>query len=212
MICISTDAIMELNILIEASIYFLALINPASKVLLLSSMHPPLSRKVVWSISLKATLAAFGILVLLASFGHVILTDLFRIEVYSLRISGGIILFLFGLKAVQQGKFYELDPGKPHPDSLSIVPLGAPLIAGPGTITASIAYASEHGILPALTALLLALVLNMILMMFSNQIGKILEKINATGPLIRITGLIVSAVAVQMICLGLNEWLAQSHH
>ena len=47
-------------LLAASGIYFLALINPASKVLLLSSMHPPLSRKVVWSISLKATLAAFG--------------------------------------------------------------------------------------------------------------------------------------------------------
>lgn len=201
---------MDLNILIETSIYFLALINPASKVLLLSSMDPPLSRGAVAAISCKASLAAFGILVLLASFGHVILTDLFRIEVYSLRISGGIILFLFGLKAVQQGKFYELDHAQPRPDSISIVPLGAPLIAGPGTITASIAYASEHGILPTLTALLLALLANLLLMLFSNQIGKLLEKINAIGPLIRITGLIVSAVAVQMICLGLNEWLAQA--
>jgi len=200
---------MHWNILLESSIYFLALINPASKVLLLSSMDPPLSRKLIWEISVKATLAAFGILVLLAAFGHFLLSDLFRVEVYSLRISGGIILFLFGLKAVQQGRFYENDPHQARPAEMSIVPLGAPLIAGPGTITASIAYASEHGIATTLLALLFALLANLVLMLFSKSIGKLLERMHATGPLIRITGLIVSAVAVQMVCAGAGEWLVQ---
>jgi len=200
---------MNWNILLESSIYFLALINPASKVLLLSSIDPPLSRRLIWEISFKATLTAFGILVFLSTFGHFILSDLFRIEVYSLRISGGIILFLFGLKAVQQGKFYENDPHQPHPEEMSIVPLGAPLIAGPGTITASIAYASEHGIAGTLIALLFALAVNLVLMLFSRRIGHFLEKLHAAGPLIRITGLIVSAVAIQMVCNGMGEWLRQ---
>jgi multiple antibiotic resistance protein len=138
-----------------------------------------------------------------------ILSDLFKVEVYSLQISGGIILFLFGLKAVQQGHFYETDQQQRRPSDMSIVPLGAPLIAGPGTITASIAYASEHGIMATLTALLIALLINLVLMLFSQKIGKFLERIHATGPLIRITGLIVSAVAVQMVCAGASEWLRQ---
>jgi len=200
---------MNWNILLEAGIYFLALINPASKVLLLSSMDPPLSRKLIWEISLKATLAAFGILAFLSIFGHVLLADLFRIEVYSLRISGGIILFLFGLKAVQQGRFYENDPHQRHPEEMSIVPLGAPLIAGPGTITASIAYASEHGVVATLIALLFALAVNLVLMLFSRRIGHLLDRLHAAGPLIRITGLIVSAVAVQMVCAGAGEWFRQ---
>ena len=200
---------MNWNVLLESSIYFLALINPASKVLLLSSFTPPLSRRLIREISVKATLIAFGILVLLSAFGHFLLSDLFRVEVYSLRISGGIILFLFGLKAVQQGRFFESDPHQSRPAEMSIVPLGAPLIAGPGTITASIAYASEHGIVATLLALLLALLANLVLMLFSKQIGSLLERIHAIGPLIRITGLIVSAVAVQMICAGTSEWLTQ---
>jgi len=200
---------MNWNILLESSIYFLALINPASKVLLLSSIDPPLSRRLIWEISLKASLTAFGILVLLSTCGHLLLSDLFHVEIYALRISGGIILFLFGLKAVQQGRFYENDPHQPRPAEMSIVPLGAPLIAGPGTITASIAYTSEHGVVITLLALLLALLVNLILMLFSRKIGNLLERMHATGPLIRITGLIVSAVAVQMVCSGTGEWLIQ---
>jgi len=199
---------MNWNFLFESSIYFLALINPASKVLLLSSIDHPVSQKMIWDVSIKATLTAFGILAFLSTCGHFILSDLFHIEVYALKISGGIILFLFGLKAVQQGKFYENDPHNPQPMSaMSIVPLGAPLIAGPGTITASIAYASEQGIFITLIALLIALSANLVLMLFSRRIGNLLEKLHATGPLIRITGLIVSAVAIQMVCMGIDEWL-----
>ena len=44
-------------------------------------------------------------------------------------------------------------------------------------------------------------------MLTSLQVGKALEKVNATGPIIRITGLIVAAVAVQMMLNGLGEWL-----
>ncbi|MDO9541668.1 MAG: MarC family protein [Kiritimatiellia bacterium] len=200
---------MNWNILLESSIYFLALINPASKVLLLSSITPPLSRRLIWEISIKATLAAFGILVLLSTCGHLLLSDLFHVEIYSLRISGGIILFLFGLKAVQQGRFYENASHRSSPAEMSIVPLGAPLIAGPGTITASIAYTSEHGVVTTLLALLVALLVNLVLMLFSIRIGNLLERLHATGPLIRITGLIVSAVAVQMVCAGASEWLRQ---
>lgn len=199
---------MNWNILLETSIYFLALINPASKVLLLSSMQPPLSRQQIWEISVKSTLIAFFILALLATFGHWILAGIFHVEVYALKIAGGIILFLFGLKAVQQGIFYEKDPHQLRPSEISVVPLGAPLIAGPGTITASISYASEHGVPATLLALLLALAVNLLCMLLSRGIGNLLERLHATGPLIRITGLIVSAVAVQMICAGTSEWLS----
>jgi small neutral amino acid transporter SnatA (MarC family) len=44
-------------------------------------------------------------------------------------------------------------------------------------------------------------------MLMSLWIGRILERLHAFGPLIRITGLIVTAVAVQMTLSGLSQWL-----
>ena len=44
-------------------------------------------------------------------------------------------------------------------------------------------------------------------MLFSARIGEVLERAHATGPLIRITGLIVAAVAVQMVLDGLGKWI-----
>lgn len=192
--------------IIENTIYFLALINPPSKILLLSSKKPPFSRKELFSIAARSTFAALIILLILTVAGNFILTNIFQVEIYSLSIAGGIILFFVGLSAVKQGKFYEEKDAQKIAD-MSIVPLAAPLIAGPGTMTAAISFASMHGTLITLICITLALGINMAFMLMSAQIGKFLEKTNTTGPLIRITGLIVTAVAMQMILNGCGNWL-----
>ena len=197
---------MNISHLVENTIYFLALINPPSKILLLCSKTPPFTKKELFALSLKSTLAALVILLLLTSAGNFILTGIFHVEIYSLSVAGGIILFFIGLTAVRQGTFYEEKDAQKISD-MSIVPLAAPLIAGPGTMTAAISFASMHGVPITLTCITVALLINMLLMLMSVQIGKFLEHTNTTGPLIRITGLIVTAVATQMIFTGCAEWI-----
>jgi multiple antibiotic resistance protein len=197
---------MNLKLIIESSLYFLALINPASKVFLLSSMDPPYSWKELRSITLKSNVAALLILWVLTCVGSFILKVVFHVEIYSLKVAGGIVLFIIGLTAVRKGRFFEKSIQDSHSD-ISIVPLAAPLIAGPGTITAAIAYASNYGEIMTMISLMVALLLNFLIMLGSKGIGRALERFSATGPLIRITGLIVAAVAVQMVLGGLGEWL-----
>lgn len=188
------------------SLYFLALINPISKVFLLSTMDPPYSQKQLFLIALRSTGVALGILILLSMAGHFILSSIFHIQIYSLQVAGGIILFIIGLTAVRRGKFYE-ESAMQHVPDISMVPLAAPLIAGPGTITAAISFASLNGYSETILCLSLALFVNFLAMIVSRQIGYVLEKINITGPLVRITGLVVSAVAVQMVLTGIQEWM-----
>jgi multiple antibiotic resistance protein len=149
---------------------------------------------------------ALGILVLLSIAGHFILNTIFHIQIYSLKVAGGFILFIIGLTAVRHGKFYEEAAMQQVPD-ISMVPLAAPLIAGPGTITAAISFASLNGYSETILCISLALFVNFLVMSVSRQIGLVLEKINITGPLVRITGLIVTAVAVQMVLTGVQEWI-----
>ena len=199
---------MEWRLIFANSLYFLALINPASKIFLLSAKTPPYSWSELRAISLRATLAAFTILVTFSAMGTLLLTTIFHVELYSLSVAGGIILFLVGLTAVRKGVFYDENTRGLQGD-VSIVPVAAPLIAGPGTITAAIPFASTHGLLITTICLTLALSVNLAAMLFSLQIGRFLERFRATGPLIRITGLIVAAVAVQMVLSGCETWVGQ---
>jgi len=196
---------MSAEAFVQTSLYFLALINPPSKVFLLSSMDPPYSRAELLKVSVTASSVALVILLLLSGIGHFILHEVFRVEIYSLQVAGGIVLFIIGLTAVRKGRFYEQDFH--GATDISIVPLAAPLIAGPGTITAAISFAATQGVAITALSLTAALAVNFLVMLMSVWIGRILERLHAFGPLIRITGLIVTAVAVQMTLSGLSQWL-----
>ncbi len=197
--------------LIELSLYFLALLNPASKILFLASKKPAFTGRQIWHISYKSTLVALTMLLIFCVGGQFLLEHVFHIAIYSLKVAGGIVLFIIGFTAMRKGIFYQKDTDDDslHEtiDDISIVPLAAPLIAGPGTITAAISFSAEYGLLPTAIALTLAVLINFLFMLFSLGINRILEYLCVTGPLIRITGLIVSAVAVQMIFDGAAEWM-----
>ncbi len=198
---------MPTPLMIQNVLYFLALINPVSKVFILTTLQPPLARRELAALSVRSTAAAFLILLALTVSGNYLLRDVFRVDLYSLKVAGGAVLFLIGLTAVRRGRFFE-EPLAPGAADISIVPLAAPLIAGPGTITGALSFATEYGLFAALACITTALGINLGVMLVSGRIGRFLEWINATGPLIRITGLIVAAVAVQMVLDGLGAWLA----
>lgn len=138
-----------------------------------------------------------------------VLSKIFRVELYSLRITGGLVVFLIGWTAIREGRFMQKrhQSMKENFTDLSLVPLAAPLIAGPGTIAAAISSTAEFGIFATTCALSLAIFTNFIFMMFSPAINNVLEKTHLIGPLIRLTGLIIAATAMQMIATGIKEFI-----
>ena len=197
-----------LSRMIENALYLLALLNPVSKVMFLSSYNPPLKRLHIFELAWKSSLAALVILILLAGAGDLLLTRIFKVELYSLRITGGLIVFMIGWSAVREGRFHPKSesPGMPENfTDISLVPLAAPLIAGPGTIAAAISGTAEFGLLSTALSLTTAIGVNFVIMLFSPAINTFLGKVHAVGPLIRLTGLIIAAVAVQMIITGLKD-------
>ena len=207
--------------IIECSLYFLALINPISKILVIVGRKPAYTQRELIPISIRSTIISLGILITLTAVGDFVMTKIFHVEIYSLSVAGGIILFLIGSTAVRKGSFIEKELPKiekikaininaTQQQDISIVPLAAPLIAGPGTITAAISFASLNGTIITIIGITIAVLLNMFCMMLSFPISRTLEKIKATEPIIRITGLIVTAVAMQMIFSGCTTWIIKS--
>ena len=203
------NVILVLEKLLENFLYFVVLLNPASKVMFLSSYEPALSVRQIRELSWKSSLAALIILVVLAGIGEVLLSRIFKVELYSLRISGGMILFIIGWMAVREGRFVQKREHQLRENftELSLVPLAAPLIAGPGTIAAAISGTAEFGLTMTALALTLAIAVNFMLMLFARPINRLLERTHLLGPLIRLTGLIIAAVSVQMVISGLRECL-----
>jgi multiple antibiotic resistance protein len=189
------------------SLYLLALINPISKICILSVFSDdPDCKKEFNRIVIKSTVIALLILAMIMLFGEFLFYKFLRIELYSLKIAGGCILFWVGFKALSKGVFFERGTQN-RLSEVSIVPLASPMIAGPATIAAALPMAVSHGFGISFTAVAIAVSINMVFMLLARPIGNILVRFNIMGALIRITGLIVATIGVQMVLSGITTWL-----
>jgi multiple antibiotic resistance protein len=73
--------------ILKTTIYFLALINPASKILFLSTKTPPYTRQQIFSVSIRASAVALLILLVMATMGNFLLITVFHVEIYSLLVA-----------------------------------------------------------------------------------------------------------------------------
>lgn len=190
------------------ALYFLAIINPVSKIFFLSGYEPKLNFRQVRELAWKSSAAAFLMLAAFSLLGKSILEKVFRIDPCALRITGGIVVFFIGWTAIREGKFFQQQENAMRNDfnELSIVPLAAPLIAGPGMITIAISSTIEFGFAATTAALALAIAANFLFMLSSLSIENLLHRMHLMGPLIRLTGLLVAAVAVQMVLTGISDF------
>lgn len=200
----------EMTVLLSAVLYFIALVNPISKVFILSVMAREIGPRELRLLALRSSGVALAILLVFSLLGHVVLTMLFHVELYAFQIVGGIVLFFTGFRALSRGLFYDQDEHKSVAE-MAIVPLASPMIAGPASITAAISFPSLYGKGIAIAAMVAALAVNLAFMLFAQPMGRVLERYNLMGALIRITGMIVATIAVQMVLTGLATWYPTLH-
>ena len=191
------------------TLYFLALINPVSKVSVLAVLSSEHERTDFMRVTAKASLVAGAILLGSMIFGDLMLRSVFRVELHSLRLAGGAVLCWVGFNALRKGVFFEQETQARFED-VALVPLACPLIAGPATIAACIALHAREGFLVPGLSIVLAVALNHIVMMFSRQVSSALGRFNLLGALVRLTGLIVMAIGTQMALDGISTWQAQA--
>lgn len=196
-------------VLLNCTLALLALINPVSKIFILSTLAEEAAPRELRKISLKASFIAGAILFIFALIGKFILQKVFHVQIYSFQIVGGIVLFARGFQALNKGLFFETEANQRLEDA-SIVPLASPMIAGPATLSAAISFPVHYGLLRTLIAILIAVGVNFYVMIYSQRIGAILKRHNLMGALIRITGLIVATIGVQMMLEGVLAYLRVS--
>lgn len=189
--------------LLKEALFFLILINPISKVVIVTMLPKQYKPEAKGKFLLKASFVAFLLLIIFAIAGKLILNDLFRIDINALRIAGGFVLAVIGYKALDKGIFFQVDQHKSLWD-LAIVPMASPLIAGPATITAVIVSSSSNAALFVVIAITIAILANLLIMYLSLRSEWLLKKWNLTGALIRIMGLLVMAIGVDMMITGIK--------
>lgn len=163
----------------------------------------------------KAVATAAVVLLLFIPLGNY-LFEFLGIEMPSFKIAGGILLFiislemLFGMRTRTESSAEEEDETKRRED-IAATPMAVPLLTGPGAITVgimlfnSVKSSTEMAIL--FVNVILVFVVSYIILINSEKIFKALGNVG-TRVIVRIMGLLLTAIAVQFIITGIREALA----
>jgi multiple antibiotic resistance protein len=148
----------------------------------------------------QAALVALGVIVAFALFGQSILAYL-GVGLPALQAAGGLLLLLVALQLLT-GQFAEPTEEERAKVNVAFVPLGTPLLAGPGAIVATMLYVHRAGTAAERVAFGVALaavtIVLWLTMRFSGVIHRVLRP-SGVELLTRIAGLLLSAIAVQLV-------------
>jgi len=191
---------------------FFTLINPLGVMPIFMTMTADLDQEHRTKIAKKASLISFGIIILFALSGQ-LLINFFGISVNSFKIVGGVIFFLMGMDMLQarltRVKIKNSEV-KSYVNDISITPLSIPMICGPGAITNAIVLMDEASSLYEQAILIFAvsvvMVLTYIILYSSSSILKVIGE-TGNNVLMRLMGLIVMVIAVEFFFSGLKPIL-----
>lgn len=190
----------------QAFVTLLVILDPLGNIpvfLALTGAYEPKARNRAAYVSV---LVAGAILAGFAAFGDALIRYL-SISLQSLMVAGGVLLFLVALDMLRGA-----DPLMRVPDEVSValVPLGTPFLAGPGAIVATIVLVRQHhGLgqwLAVVAGAALALLVVLAALRFAGALARILRP-SAIHFLTRIMGLLLTAVAVQLVADAVAVWV-----
>lgn len=158
-------------------------------------------RKLAW----QAAAVSLFVIVSFALFGNAILGYL-NISLAALQGAGGILLLITGL-GLLTGSLTESNSATSK--NIALVPLGTPLLAGPGAIVTTMLYVQKSEGSDQLAALAIAIFAVHFLIgltfMFSTKILSVIKD-SGVEMLARIAGLLLAAIAVEMIISSIKAF------
>ena len=146
----------------------------------------------------QAVLVSLGVIISFALFGQQIL-DYLGIGIPALQGAGGLLLLLVALDLLT-GRAE--DPQEVQDVNVALVPLGTPLLAGPGAIVATIVFVRRANDVADYVALAVAILAVHLALFLSLRFSSgIIRVIRDSGIVLvsRIAGLLLSAIAVQLV-------------
>ncbi|MGB9823332.1 MarC family protein [Thermodesulfovibrio sp.] len=131
--------------------------------------------------------------------------SLLGIKLEDFMIAGGILLLILSISDILRVKEKELTIS----DTLGVVPIGTPLLAGPATLTTLIILAGNYGYSIVIFSLLLNLLIAWIILEKAEFVIKIMG-IYGIKAFAKVMALLLSAIAVSLIKKGLTKILGAS--
>jgi MarC family membrane protein len=166
--------------------------------------HIPQERRI--HIIARECFIAFAVLLFFLFFGSIFL-KIFGLKEESLRIAGGVILFLIALRMIFPSENNSLFHGM-HGQEPFIVPIAVPLIAGPSAMAAVIllSHQSPEQTWSWVAAIAIAIAVTSLVFWSAQTLHKILGEQTITA-IERLMGMILAAMAIQMLLEGFHDYI-----
>ncbi len=195
---------MNLFLDIFTKVFFI--LSPFFSVSMFLSMSSGMDHQARHRCALRTSIAILVICFVVYFFGNLIFRVL-GITVPAFQVGAGTLLFLTSIQMVS-GKRSE--PAVAKDEDFAVVPLAIPLIVGPGTIGTLLILGMEIGgtqeRIVAASAVLLAVVLISGFLFLAMPIGRLLGQ-KGLQMMMKLTGLILTAIAAQIIFTGVAAFL-----
>ena len=198
---------MNLKFLGEVYVTLLVIVDPPGMVPVFLALTGTMSARARMKAGTQAVLLALGVIVGFAVAGQTLL-DYLHVQLPALQGAGGLLLVLVALQLLTGKTDEPAEQG--GTSNVALVPIGTPLLAGPGAIVSTMLFVRRaDGVTDYVVigiGILLVMLTVWVVLRFSDVIVKLLRPAGIEV-LTRIAGLLLAAIAVQLIADSIDTFV-----
>jgi len=201
------SSVIDTVLLVEVFVTLFVIMDPPGTIPIFLSLTSGRSQATIKRAAWQAVAVSFSVITVFALFGQAILHYL-HISLPALQGAGGLLLLLVALELLTGN---EKEPSATQDVNVALVPLGTPLLAGPGAIVATMLFSRQVDDVAMFVAVSLGVILVHACIWLTMRFSvRILRVIKDSGVVLvtRIAGLLLSAIAVQMVADAVRAFIA----
>lgn len=201
--------IVDWALLLTTFTTLIVIIDPPGTIPVFMALTAKMDREQKRRAAVVAATTSFCVILAFAIIGKYVL-NLLHISFPALQLSGGFLLFLVAMQLLMG-----IDVAPPNQSNgqvnVALVPLGTPLLAGPGAIVAVMVSIDQAGSEPSgLIAVLLAVIIAHLAIWATMFFSVFLSRLLGDGGILlltRISGLLLAAIATQMMAESIYAFI-----
>ena len=204
----SIGSVLDITVLLTTFATLIVILDPMGLMPVFLGLTSKLSRTAQRKAAFQASLVSFGVILAFAFLGQQILRAL-HISMESLKLSGGVLLFLVAMELLTSSDMEQPDTGD-DAVNVALVPLGIPLLAGPGAIVAVMVSMAQAHTVGSIVGVVGAVVATHVVIWLSMRFALELSRFLGTGGIMlltKISGVLLAAIATELVMGGVFDFI-----
>ena len=204
----SIGSVVDITVLLTTFATLIVILDPMGLMPVFLGLTSKLSRTAQRKAAFQASLVSFGVILAFAFLGQQILRAL-HISMEYLKLSGGVLLFLVAMELLTSSDMEQPDTGD-DAVNVALVPLGIPLLAGPGAIVAVMVSMAQAHTVGSIVGVVGAVVATHVVIWLSMRFALELSRFLGTGGIMlltKISGVLLAAIATELVMGGVFDFI-----